>query len=98
MGPAQFIPSTWVGYESVLKGLLGHEANPWVPQDAFMASARFLTDLGAVGNSASAQIRAACKYYGTGGSTCSYGRSVMGLKAKIQGDIDYINQYGVSKQ
>lgn len=97
MGPAQFIPSTWVGYTNVLKNILGHEANPWVPQDAFMASAKFLTDLGAVGNSASAQIRAACKYYGTGGSTCSYGRSVMKLKTKIQGDIDYINQYGVSK-
>jgi len=98
MGPAQFIPSTWKLFESRLKNILGHEANPWTPKDAFMASAMYLTDLGAVGDSASAQNRASCKYYGSGGSTCSYSKSVAKLKAKIQGDIDYLNQYGVAKQ
>src|SRR3989344_3458748 len=71
MGPAQFIPSTWKLFEKRLASMLGHEANPWNPRDAFMASALYLTDLGAVGSSYSAQIRAACKYYGSGGSTCS---------------------------
>ena len=90
MGPAQFIPSTWGGYVTRFKNVLGHDADPWAPRDAFFASAIFLTDLGAVGNSASAQHIAACKYYGTGGASCSYSRSVMTLKAKIQADIDQL--------
>jgi membrane-bound lytic murein transglycosylase B len=90
MGPAQFIPSTWAGYVSRLQSLLGHAPNPWNPRDAFFASAMFLTDRGAVGSSASAQSKAACSYYGTGGASCTYGNSVMNLKAKIQADIDLL--------
>jgi hypothetical protein len=58
----------------------------------------YLTDLGAVGTSYSAQIKAACKYYGSGGASCSYGTSVMKLKASIQSDIDYLKQYGISRR
>ncbi len=90
MGPAQFIPTTWKLFEGRLKSALGHDADPWAPRDAFFASAMYLTDLGAVGDSASAQLKAACRYYGTGGATCSYGRSVMGLKAKLQADINLL--------
>ena len=78
--------------------MLGHFANPWNPRDSFVASAMYLTDLGAIGNSASAQNKAACRYYGSGGASCSYSRSVAGLKMKIQGDIDYLNEYGISRQ
>jgi membrane-bound lytic murein transglycosylase B len=91
MGPAQFIPSTWKIFETRLEKILGHFANPWVPADAFLASGLYLTDLGAVGNSVSAQTRAACRYYGTGGATCTYGKSVIALKTKIQADIDYLS-------
>ncbi len=90
MGPAQFIPSTWKIFANRLKDVLGHTANPWSPQDAFMASGMYLADLGGVGTSTSAQLRASCKYYGSGGSTCSYGRSVQTLKKKIQADIDLL--------
>lgn len=90
MGPAQFIPSTWAGYKSRLKSLLGHDADPWNPKDAFMASAMLLTDKGAVGNSPSLQHIAACKYYGTGGATCSYSNNVMKLKIGIQNNIDLL--------
>src|SRR3989344_634625 len=90
MGPAQFIPSTWKLFESRLVSILGHVANPWAPRDAFFASALYLTDLGAIGNSAIAQHRAACRYYGSKGSSCLYSRSVMGLKSKIQDDIDLL--------
>jgi hypothetical protein len=58
----------------------------------------YLTDLGGVGSSQSAQNKAACKYYGSGGFSCSYSRSVANLKATIQTNIDYLNQYGVAKQ
>jgi len=90
MGPAQFIPSTWAGYISRLKDTLGHNPNPWDPRDAFFASAMHLADLGAVGTSASAQSKAACKYYGDSAG-CSYGRSVMNLKSGIQAKIDCLN-------
>ncbi len=90
MGPAQFIPSTWKLFESRLKNILGYDANPWSPKDAFMASSLYLTDLGAVGMSTSAQNRAACKYYGSGGYSCSYSRSVQILKSSIQDNIDLL--------
>ena len=90
MGPAQFIPSTWKIFASRLKDELGYMANPWVPQDAFLASGMYLSDLGAIGDSATAQHKAACKYYGSGGSTCSYSKSVMKLKATIQANIDLL--------
>jgi membrane-bound lytic murein transglycosylase B len=90
MGPAQFIPSTWKLFASRLKTILKHYANPWAPRDAFMASAMYLTDLGAKGDSASAQNKAACRYYGSGGSSCSYSKSVMNLKKKIQDNIDLL--------
>lgn len=98
MGPAQFIPSTWKIFESRLKETLGRDSNPWNPEDAFMASAMYVSDLGAKTGTYSGELRAACKYYGSGGSTCSYGRSVMNLKAKIQADIDYLLEYGVSRR
>jgi len=90
MGPAQFIPSTWGGYKSRLKTILGHDADPWNPRDAFIASAMLLTDKGAIGNTASAQSRAACSYYGTTGATCAYSNSVMKLKIGIQNNIDLL--------
>jgi len=90
MGPAQFIPSTWKLFSARLQAILGGIPNPWSPKDSFMASGMYLSDLGAVGNSVSAQNRAACKYYGSGGATCSYSRSVMNLKTKIQADIDLL--------
>ncbi len=98
MGPAQFIASTWKIFEERLKDTLGHDANPWVAEDAFMASAMYLSDLGAGTGTYSGEIKAACKYYGSGGTTCSYGRSVMKLKEGIQADIDYLLQYGVSRR
>lgn len=94
MGPAQFIPSTWAGMESDVANALGiSNPDPWNPQDAFMASGLFLSDLGA-SSTYSSQIKAACKYYGSGGSTCAYGRQVMGKVSTIQDNIDYIAKNG----
>lgn len=90
MGPAQFIPSTWQIFIGRLQTALGHYPNPWAAEDAFMASSMYLTDLGAVGTSAAAQQKAACRYYGSGGASCSYSSSVMKLKASIQANIDLL--------
>jgi membrane-bound lytic murein transglycosylase B len=95
MGPAQFIASTWQSIASKVSAITG-SSNPWNAKDAIVASAVYLDKLGA-GTSYLSQIKAACKYYGTGGSNCSYGNQVMSRVAKIQADIDYLNQYGTTK-
>lgn len=68
MGPSQFIPSTWVMYEDKVAQALGKSvANPWEPEDAFMASAIFLSELGAgAGSGYSAERQAAGRYYAGG--------------------------------
>jgi membrane-bound lytic murein transglycosylase B len=96
MGPAQFIPSTWKLVESRVAAVTG-SSNPWNAQDAITASSVYLEDLGASSTYAS-QIRAACKYYGSGGSSCTYGKQVMGRVTSIQADMDYLKQYGVSRR
>lgn len=89
MGPAQFIPSTWQGLKLRLNKLLGITTpDPWYPRDAFMASAIFLTDLGARNGSVTSEKTAACRYY-AGGSRCTsvsspYGASVMRKADNIQ--------------
>jgi len=92
MGPAQFIPSTWKIFENRLKNSLGYFANPWSPKDSFLASGMYLTDLGGIGSSVSAQNKAACSYYGSGGTSCSYSISVQKLKNTIQSNIDLLSQ------
>jgi membrane-bound lytic murein transglycosylase B len=92
MGPAQFIASTWQSIANRVKAITG-SSNPWDAEDSIVGSATYLSDLGA-STSYLSQIKAACKYYGTGGSNCSYGRQVMAKVNKIQNDIDYLKQYG----
>ena len=87
MGPAQFIPSTWELMKDDIGnalGVSGDSADPWNPRDAFTASALYLFNLGAKSGSYSAEIRAACKYYGSGGSSCSYGNQVIARASNIQ--------------
>jgi membrane-bound lytic murein transglycosylase B len=91
MGPAQFIPSTWMLLKDRIASALGIVTpDPWYPQDAFMASALYLSDLGASGGSYSNERNAACKYYS--GRSCDsrkpansfYGDSVMAKAKSIQ--------------
>ena len=96
MGPAQFIPSTWQLFKKRIPALLGvTTADPWNPEHAFMASALYLADLGAVSGSYTAERNAACKYYS--GRVCAgpintpYGDQVMAKAATIQSNIDFLN-------
>ena len=90
MGPAQFIASTWMLFKDRIGKALGTSSpNPWNPQDAFMASAIYLGDLGATGGSYTGEQNAACRYYS--GKSCSssalirsYGTSVMSKADNIQ--------------
>lgn len=93
MGPSQFIPSTWILYADKIANALHEQySNPWDAQDAVMATALFMRDLGA--NNSSQERTAACKYYsghGCSGSASSYGSSVIRLEGQIQSDINIIN-------
>ncbi len=90
MGPAQFIPSTWMLFKKRIGDAVGTSLpNPWNAQDAFMASAIYLGDLGASGGSYTGEQNAACRYYS--GKNCSasslirsYGTSVMTKADNIQ--------------
>lgn len=71
MGPAQFIPSTWLSYEEEVARLTGHNPpNPWSIEDAFMASAIKLARGGADQQTRAAENGAARAYIG-GSTKCS---------------------------
>ncbi len=89
MGASQFIPSTWIMYANRISKIFNNvTANPWNPEHAFAASAIYLTELGAIRGSYTGELKAACSYYGTGGSTCAYGKQVLARVEAIQKDID----------
>lgn len=97
MGPTQFIPSTWVRYQSRVSSLTGSGGDPWSAYDAIFATALYLSDSGAAGGGYTAERNAACKYYsGRGCSSSSagagYGNSVMRHAENFQKDIDLLNE------
>lgn len=88
MGYTQFIPNTWMLVEARVRSYLGVSvANPWDPRDAVMATAVFLSDLGAGQQTYSAEYNAACRYYGSC-SVHAYGTSVLNKAIGIQIEID----------
>lgn len=95
MGPAQFIPSTWVSYEARIAAATGKAVpNPWSAEDAIMAMAIYVSDLGAGLQTYSAEHTAAAKYYAGGGWATlgqGYANSVMGHTTRIQTNIDFLD-------
>ena len=88
MGPAQFLPSTWMLFVDRLKQTLGQTADPWVIKDSFTASALYLSDLGAGAQTTSAESTAAYHYNGSGNAARIYSRTVMSRANCIQTFID----------
>jgi len=88
MGPAQFIPSTWMGYRDKVAAITGKTANPWDIRDAFIAAALKLKAGGA--GSISGEWTAAMLYFS--GSTNLkyrfYGDNVVATANQYQKDID----------
>ncbi len=97
MGPAQFIPSTWVLYQEKVKALTGRAvANPWDPLDAFMAAGILLKDNGASVGTRSAERLAALRYLAgwknaTKKAYAFYGDDVMELADKYEKQIGVLN-------
>ena len=95
MGPSQFIPSTWMlNRDRVARNINKTYVDPWNPEDALMATAIYLSDLGAGAGGYSAERNAACRYYS--GKSCSgsntfYGDQVMGRVTTMQNNIDVLN-------
>ncbi len=97
MGPTQFIPSTWEGYESRIRAALGISAtNPWDAKQAILTTGLYLQDQGAVGGSFDAEHTAAARYYAggnwQGGPGQSYANQVMKKAASFQNNIDIIEE------
>jgi len=92
MGPAQFIPSTWMGYRAKVAAITGKAANPWDIRDAFLAAAIKLRDGGA--GSQSGEWAAAMKYFsgGTNPAYRFYGDNVVATAAQYASDIAKLNQ------
>ena len=92
MGPAQFIPSTWIAYRSRVAGVTGSAADPWKIKDSFLAAAFYLGDYGATKQTSSGEWRAAMIYFS--GSTSPkysfYGDSVLRIAKGFEEDIKTI--------
>lgn len=92
MGPAQFIPSTWMGYKDKITAITGKGADPWDIRDAFLATAIKSKADGAA--TKSGEWGAAMKYFS--GSTNTrfrfYGDNVVATAEKYQSDIDNLKK------
>ncbi len=89
MGPAQFIPSTWLGYREEVARLTNHNpASPWSIEDAFVAAAAKLSKDGASSQTRAGEIAASKRYY-CGSATSkksgcvNYANRVQSLAAEI---------------
>lgn len=96
MGPAQFIPSTWVMYKDRIGQLTGNNPpNPWDARTAIFASALLMADNGADAGTRASERLAALRYFAGWGNAnkpayAFYGDGVMGLADKFQKEIDVL--------
>lgn len=95
MGPAQFIPTTWLTYAPKVKQITGKTvANPWDVRDAFIAAALYLTNYGANKKTRDAEWRAALIYF-TGAVNTRYrfyADSVLAIADRYESDIATLKQ------
>lgn len=93
MGPAQFIPSTWMGYRAKVATVTGNAtANPWDIRDAFVAAAVKLKNDGAGDGTKKGEFNAAMRYF-AGSINLKYrfyGDNVAKLAESYQNDIENI--------
>ena len=97
MGPAQFIPTTWMLYRNRIASITGsNPPSPWKNSDAFVGTALYLKDaLAACGNyKADARVRCAAARYYAGGNwqrhLYTYGSATLSRQKKFADDIEVL--------
>jgi len=96
MGPAQFIPSTWVRYKDRIARSTGENPpSPWTPRTAIFATAILMADNGADTRERGAERLAALRYFAgwTNAKRAAYafyGDDVMSFADEYQRDIDIL--------
>ena len=96
MGPAQFIPSTWMLYQDRIATASGQNPpNPWDPRTATFATAIYMSDLGADTQTAAAEREAALKYlagsHWQNAAYAFYGEAVMNYVQQYKQEIGVLN-------
>ena len=97
MGPAQFIPSTWMGYRDRVAKLTGNNPpSPWNNLDAFTAAAIKLSSDGADARTYYGEWKAAMIYFAGSNwnkpSLSFYGDDVMAIASRFQEDINVLEK------
>src|SRR3989344_988985 len=93
MGPAQFIPSTWLLYKDRLAKITGENPpNPWSARTAVFATALLMSDNGADAATRAAERLAALRYFAGWANAgkrayAFYGDSVISFADEYQRDI-----------
>ncbi len=92
MGPADFIPSTWMMYKKRVESVTKKPADPWNIEDAFLAAGLFLADAGAKSKNSSGERKAATIYFsGSANSPHTfYADGALKIAEQIQKDIDVV--------
>lgn len=96
MGPAQFIPSTWIQYQDRIAAITSQNPpNPYDPRTAVFATAILMADNGADAGTPAAEKLAALRYFAgwknaSNPSYAFYGNDVMALALKFQNDINVV--------
>lgn len=98
MGPAQFIPTTWMLYRSKIASITGSTPpSPWKNSDAFVGTALYLKDsLSACSSyNGDGQVRCAAARYYAGGNwrrhLYTYGSATLSRMKQFEDDIDVLN-------
>ena len=94
MGPAQFIPSTWIRYRDRVKEITGKPADPWDIKDDFLAAALYLADYGSAKQTKDTEWKAAMIYFSgtTNPEFRFYGDSVLSIASRYEEDIKAIER------
>jgi len=92
MGPADFIPSTWLKYKDEIEKITGKPADPWNTRDAFLAAGMYLSESGAAQKNHNGEWDSAMIYFsGSANSPYTwYADGACEIADKFQKDINII--------